>query len=103
MLREVEPSKVELLRQQLVDADTSLPAKYRLLFSLRNIAGRGAHDAMLLGMLCMLTVSPSLSADTRALFHPGTVARAFRCMFLFFAALFFVLRYFFSFFLVIAF
>jgi deoxyhypusine monooxygenase len=48
-LREVDPSVVAVLREKLAHQSTTLPEKYRILFSLRNIAGKDAHDAMLLG------------------------------------------------------
>lgn len=48
-LREVDPGVVKLLREKLADPSTTLPEKYRILFSLRNIAGKHAQEAMLLG------------------------------------------------------
>jgi hypothetical protein len=48
-LRIVDPRVVESLRDKFLAPTTSLPEKYRILFSLRNIAGEKAHDAMLLG------------------------------------------------------
>lgn len=47
--REVDPAVVRSLRQKLADPAVSLQQKYRVLFSLRNIAGSEAHEAMLLG------------------------------------------------------
>ena len=48
-MREVDPSVVAKLKLKLSDSSTTLPQKYRILFSLRNIAGPDAHEAMLLG------------------------------------------------------
>lgn len=50
-LRRVDPAVVEALKAKLADPVTSLSAKYRILFSLRNIEGENAHDAMLIGAL----------------------------------------------------
>lgn len=47
--REVEPHVIEALRLKLTDPATSLPQRYRVLFSLRNIQGPQAHAAMLEG------------------------------------------------------
>jgi deoxyhypusine monooxygenase len=49
-LREVDAATTATLQAKLADPTTSLPMKYRILFSLRNIAGKSAHEAMLLGM-----------------------------------------------------
>ena len=40
---------VEALRRKLGDPSTTLPQKYRVLFSLRNLQGQEAHAAMLQG------------------------------------------------------
>jgi hypothetical protein len=54
-LRIVDPRVVESLGDKFVEPTTSLPEKYRILFSLRNIAGEKAHDAMLLGtFVCLM-------------------------------------------------
>ncbi|KAK9811729.1 hypothetical protein WJX72_009172 [[Myrmecia] bisecta] len=44
---EADPQVVAALRQKLLDPSTSLQRKYRVLFSLRNIKAKEAHDAML--------------------------------------------------------
>ncbi|PSC73096.1 deoxyhypusine hydroxylase [Micractinium conductrix] len=49
-LVERDAAVVEGLLAKLRDPDTDLPAKYRILFSLRGIAGREAHAAMLEGL-----------------------------------------------------
>ena len=49
MLREVPPSVVAALRRKLRDPSTRLEHKYRILFSLRGLAGSEAHAAMLEG------------------------------------------------------
>ncbi|KAG2501308.1 hypothetical protein HYH03_001106 [Edaphochlamys debaryana] len=46
-LHEVDDSVVADLRAKLVDPKTSLPEKYRVLFSLRNVKGTAAHEALL--------------------------------------------------------
>jgi hypothetical protein len=46
----VDLAKVEKLEEKLTADTTSLSEKYRILFSLRNIAGHRAHSAMLLGL-----------------------------------------------------
>jgi hypothetical protein len=48
-LVEVAPEAVQSLEAKLRARETSLPEKYRVLFSLRNIDGKGAHDALALG------------------------------------------------------
>jgi len=48
-MREADPAAVAKLRNKLVDSSTTLSQKYRILFSLRNLAGSNAHEAMLLG------------------------------------------------------
>ena len=48
-MREADPEVVAKLRTKLADSSTTLSQKYRILFSLRNLAGSDAHDAMLLG------------------------------------------------------
>ncbi len=37
------------LAAKLVDPAVSLPERYRVLFSLRNVKGKAAHDALALG------------------------------------------------------
>ncbi len=48
-MREADPEVVAKLRTKLADSSTTLSQKYRILFSLRNLAGSDAHEAMLLG------------------------------------------------------
>ncbi|GAB4823292.1 hypothetical protein N2152v2_010338 [Parachlorella kessleri] len=48
--KKVEPSVVEALKRKLTDPSTSLPQRYRVLFSLRNVQGAEAHAAMLEGL-----------------------------------------------------
>lgn len=48
-LVEVPPETVASLEAKLRAPETSLPEKYRVLFSLRNIQGREAHEALELG------------------------------------------------------
>ena len=48
-LKQADPEVVEALRRKLQDKATSLEAKYRVLFSLRNIEGSQAQAAMLEG------------------------------------------------------
>lgn len=48
-LMEIEPSKVEELHRRLVTPGIDLPEKYRVLFSLRNIKGTAAYEALLDG------------------------------------------------------
>jgi hypothetical protein len=48
-LVEHDDEVVQALLNKLRRPDTDLPAKYRVLFSLRSIAGPGAHAAMLEG------------------------------------------------------
>lgn len=52
-LVEADAETVESLRQKLLDPNTSLPEKYRVMFSLRNVAGHAAHEALLTGAPCM--------------------------------------------------
>jgi len=44
--RHVDDTVVEALRLKLLSPKTSLPQKYRVLFSLRNIAGEAARQAL---------------------------------------------------------
>ncbi len=48
-LKEVDAEVVQGLRDKLLGAETPLPEKYRCLFSLRNVAGQAAHEALLEG------------------------------------------------------
>jgi deoxyhypusine monooxygenase len=50
-LVKVAPEAVASLRAKLESGDTPLPEKYRVLFSLRNIEGQEAHEALALGGL----------------------------------------------------
>lgn len=64
-LRIVDPHVVESLQNKFVAPTTSLPEKYRILFSLRNIAGKEAHDAMLMGrLLCSMHCTVRCSCVT---------------------------------------
>ena len=54
--READLAVVDALRRKLLCASTSLSQKYRVLFSLRNISGAAAHEAMMDGEL--LSESP---------------------------------------------
>ena len=67
-LVEKDAAVVETLRQKLVAPTTTLSQKYRILFSLRGIAGQEAHAAMLEGAraTCMLlgTLSGGKGAKT---------------------------------------
>lgn len=53
--RIVSDKVIEELRGKLTDASTSLPHKYRVLFSLRNIKGEAAREALAAGVLPHLT------------------------------------------------
>lgn len=44
-----DPATVAVLRQKLANPATTLSQKYRILFSLRNVPGSDAEEAMLLG------------------------------------------------------
>jgi hypothetical protein len=48
-LVKVAPETVTALEAKLRSPETSLPEKYRVLFSLRNIEGPAAHEALALG------------------------------------------------------
>ncbi len=49
--RHVDDTVVEALRLKLLSPKTSLPQKYRVLFSLRNIAGEAARQALAEGKM----------------------------------------------------
>ncbi|KAG2432974.1 hypothetical protein HXX76_008702 [Chlamydomonas incerta] len=49
-LVEVADEVVADLKKKLVDPNSSLPEKYRVLFSLRNVKGAAAHDALELAL-----------------------------------------------------
>ena len=56
-LVEADPAVVADLTRKLVDPATTLPEKYRVLFSLRNVKGQAAQDALVQGSyhsLCAL-------------------------------------------------
>ena len=53
-LKEVDGEIIANLERKLQMETTSLPEKYRILFSLRNIKGERAHRAMLKGRLILL-------------------------------------------------
>jgi len=53
-LKRVDPVVLAGLRAKLGDPNTALSAKYRILFSLRNIEGSEAHESILLGTLLSL-------------------------------------------------
>lgn len=55
-LLQAEPETVAKLRAKLLDPNTNLPEKYRVLFSLRNLAGQEAHEALLTGVLRLVGV-----------------------------------------------
>lgn len=46
-----ETPEVAELHRKIVSSETSLPQKHRVLFALRNIKGRAAHDAVASGEL----------------------------------------------------
>lgn len=57
---------VAALEKKVVDAGTSLPEKYRVLFSLRNVAGAAATKALITGSrtagtVCLYLNTGSLS------------------------------------------
>lgn len=47
--KQADAKTVAVLRQKLTQPNTTLSQKYRILFSLRNIAGPDAEEAMLQG------------------------------------------------------
>ncbi|KXZ51717.1 hypothetical protein GPECTOR_11g165 [Gonium pectorale] len=49
-LVDVDESVVQELKQKLIDPKTTLPEKYRVLFSLRNTRGAAAHEALALAL-----------------------------------------------------
>lgn len=61
-LIESAPEVIEDLRQKLTDPTSSLPEKYRVLFSLRNVKGPLAHQALLqgnaAGTVCVASQAP---------------------------------------------
>jgi hypothetical protein len=59
-----EPALVESLRLKLSDDGAGLPEKYRVLFSLRNVAGPAAQEALELGARAPRPAPPA-NADAR--------------------------------------
>ena len=53
--RVVSESMIVDLRGKLTDIRTSLPQKYRILFSLRNIKGEAAREALAAGLPALST------------------------------------------------
>jgi deoxyhypusine monooxygenase len=51
---EAEPATIASLKSKLVDPSTPLPDRYRAMFSLRNVAGQEAHEALVAGKLELL-------------------------------------------------
>ncbi len=49
LLKEALPGTVAALRAKLVDPSTPLPERYRVMFSLRNVAGPEAQAALVEG------------------------------------------------------
>jgi hypothetical protein len=56
-LVEAAPGVVQTLEGKLKDPATQLPEKYRVLFSLRNVAGSDAHAALVTGAACAAAAS----------------------------------------------
>jgi hypothetical protein len=48
-LREADGAVIAALERKLLGDATTLPEKYRILFSLRNVKGQEAHGALLTG------------------------------------------------------
>lgn len=65
-LVEVDPAVVADLRAKLVDPATALPEKYRVLFSLRNVKGHEAHEALTQGEAGRTGLPRRRRAATRA-------------------------------------
>jgi hypothetical protein len=61
LMVEAEPATIASLKSKLVDAATPLPDRYRAMFSLRNVAGQEAHEALVAGELELL---PTLAVST---------------------------------------
>ena len=59
--RVVSEAMIKTLREKLTDVHTTLPHKYRILFSLRNIKGEAAREALAAGLstMCSLYVNCS--------------------------------------------
>lgn len=55
-LVDADEAVVHDLQQKLIDSNTTLPEKYRVLFSLRNVKGAAAYDALELGVAFMFGV-----------------------------------------------
>lgn len=53
-LVESDSATICSLKTKLICPDTGLPAKYRVLYSLRNVAGPEAHEALAQGMTYLL-------------------------------------------------
>jgi hypothetical protein len=51
ILRDADEAVIAALKSKLQNCSTSLPEKYRILFSLRNLKGPAAHDALQTGAL----------------------------------------------------
>jgi len=80
-LVEVSPEAVASLEAKLRSPETSLPEKYRVLFSLRNIQGPEAHEALSLGALIAFSSVRHAIAPPAAAFvlRTGAAVRASRC------------------------
>ena len=48
--KEASLAAIDALRQKLVDSKSTLPQKYRVLFSLRNLTDSESHKALMQGM-----------------------------------------------------
>jgi hypothetical protein len=57
-LVEAPDATVLALERKLTDPKTTLAAKYRVLFSLRNIRGEAAHRALMTGEFCAASPPP---------------------------------------------
>lgn len=58
------PDLVSRLHKKLVDPSTSLPEKYRVMFSLRNVEGELANEALLQGGCCLCWWDARVSRPT---------------------------------------
>ena len=65
--RLVDDTVVEALRLKLLSPKTSLPQKYRVLFSLRNIAGEAARQALAEGEMTLGPAAATASCQCTTL------------------------------------
>lgn len=82
-LRDADDAVIAALKSKLQNCSTSLPEKYRILFSLRNLKGPAAHDALQTGSFyateCSCCSSLTLAKDGHIVLDPAHFCSVCAC------------------------